>query len=338
MTTEAPAATAFACPACRTRLDEKLGCPGCGRSFERVAGIPDLRVDYRDPHVSWEDDLELARDLDARSGELDFEGLLREHWRRSGRRPELLERFVAGDLGALRRADEVLDAIAAARGGTDALAGDVLEVGSGTAALAARASRRARRVVASDAAMRWLVLARKQLEQAGAGGVELVCCTGEDPPFLPESFDLVLASDLIEHVQDQARLVESCHRILRPGGMLFLATPNRFSLWLEPHVRLWGVGLLPRAAARRYVELVRGTPYHVRLLSALGLRRLLVRAGFDVEIAPPAPAAGERASQGGVEVRLVRAYGRLRERRAARGLLLAVGPFFHVVARKVPSA
>jgi hypothetical protein len=33
--------------------------------------------------------------------------------------------------------------------------------------------------------------------------------------------------------------------VLRPGGLLFLATPNRYTLGLEPHVRLWGVGYLP---------------------------------------------------------------------------------------------
>jgi hypothetical protein len=35
----------------------------------------------------------------------------------------------------------------------------------------------------------------------------------------------------------------------------------------------------------------------------------------------------------GVELRLVRAYNRLRKNRAARRALTAVGPFFHVFAR-----
>jgi len=286
-------------------------------------------------YVSREQDAELARVLDERFDELDFEGLLREHWRRVGRPPELVERFVARDLTALEDADEVLDALAA-RAGEDVLAGDVLEVGCGTAALSARAARRARRVVATDPALRWLVLARKRLADAGAEEVELVCCTGEELSFPAESFDLVLAGDVLEHVTDQGRFLDGCCRVLRPGGLLFLATPNRFSLGLEPHVRLFGVGFLPRPLARRYVELVRKASYDgVRLLSARRLRRLLEARGFEVEIVPPPVPASARALASGPELALVGVYERLRALTSARRALLAVGPFFHVFARKV---
>src|SRR5205807_1562819 len=75
----------------------------------------------------------------------------------------------------------------------------------------------------------------------------------------------------------------------RPGGLLFLATPNRYSLGLEPHVRLWGVGFLPRRLAETYVETVRKASYsHVRLLSARTLAGLLERHGLEPEIVTPA--------------------------------------------------
>jgi hypothetical protein len=117
--------------------------------------------------------------------------------------------------------------------------------------------------------------------------------------------------------------------------MLFLATPNRYSLALEPHVRLWGVGFLPRAIARRYVERVRKTPYdHVRLLSSFAIRRLLDGEGFQVEIESPAvPPASQRLARG-VELRLVRLYNAARRIGVVRTGLLAVGPFFHVFAVK----
>jgi SAM-dependent methyltransferase len=143
----------------------------------------------------------------------------------------------------------------------------------------------------------------------------------------------VAASDVIEHVGDPDRFVAEAARVLRPGGLLFLATPNRYSLGLEPHVRLWGVGYLPRGLAERYVRAARKTSYsHVRLLSARGLERLLRSNGLEPEIA--IPAVPDASLYSGAELRLVRAYNRARTQRLARPVFHAVGPFFHVFGRK----
>jgi SAM-dependent methyltransferase len=44
--------------------------------------------------------------------------------------------------------------------------------------------------------------------------------------FPPESFDLVLASHLVEHLNDPQALLAEIFRILRPGAYLILITPN----------------------------------------------------------------------------------------------------------------
>jgi hypothetical protein len=144
-----------------------------------------------------------------------------------------------------------------------------------------------------------------------------------------------VASDVIEHAARPRDFVAGCARMLKPDGLLFLATPNRFSLALEPHVRLWGVGLLPRPLAERYVKAVRGYAYdHVRLLSAPRLRRLLRSVGLRPRIVPPAIPPATQELYRGLELRLVRSYNRLRRVPPARAALLAVGPFFHVFGRK----
>lgn len=300
-----------------------------------VAGIPDLRHAYEDPYVSRDEDLQRARELEALFDSRDLLGLLQEHWRRSGKPPELAERFLAGDRAAKARSAAYLDAVEARRR-TPLAGGDrVLEVGCGTAALAAAAADRIGSAIASDISMRWLVLAKKRLAELGVDGVQLVCCNAEDPPFRPGAFTLIVAGDVIEHVASQRRFAAASATLLEPGGVLFLATPNRYSLSLEPHVRLWGVGMLPRGVAKRYVQAVRHAPYdHVRLLSSRALRRTLTAAGLEpVIVAPDIPPA-TRATYDGVEGRLVDVYNAVRARAPVQRALLAVGPFFHVFATK----
>lgn len=295
-----------------------------------LRGIEDARAGGDEP------DALRAAELDALAERLDFAELLAEYWRREGRPPELVRRFVGRDVAGETTAQGVLRAIEEVRRRPVGRDDTVLEVGCGSGALSAAAAARGAEVVASDVALRFLVLARKRLEERGFEGVRLVACAAESSPFPDESFDLVLASDVIEHVADPDAFIAGCRRVLRPGGLLFLATPNRFSLGLEPHVRLPLVGYLPRGLARAYVRRARGLAYdHVALLSARGLRRRLRAAGFDATIVPPAIPPASRALYGGAEGRLVDAYNRLRERALARRLLLAVGPFFHVFATRV---
>jgi SAM-dependent methyltransferase len=50
-------------------------------------------------------------------------------------------------------------------------------------------------------------------------------------PFPGSSFDLVIASDIIEHVEDDARALKEMARVLRPGGVLLLTVPAFAALW-----------------------------------------------------------------------------------------------------------
>ncbi len=299
-----------------------------------MAGIPDLRLEYPDPYSSRDEDLEAAEALAAHAPDVDLAGLLREHWRRTGKPDKLVDRFVARDLAALDRAEAYLAAVEHGLGRALGPGDRVLEVGCGTAALAVVAALRGCSVIASDVSMPWLVLARKQIEETEVD-IELLACAAEALPFSDEAYDLVIAGDVIEHVADQRLFVRECARVLAPGGMFFLATPNRYSLGLEPHVRLWGVGFLPRRAARRYVEVVRRTRYdHVRLLSSFALRRLLESEGLRVTIEPPAVPEASQSLARGVEFRLMHIYNAMRGIRAVRSGLLVAGPFFHVFAVK----
>lgn len=57
----------------------------------------------------------------------------------------------------------------------------------------------------------------------------LVCSDALRLPF-GGTFDAVVSFETVEHVADPERFVEECRRVLRPGGVLLMSTPNR-ELW-----------------------------------------------------------------------------------------------------------
>jgi len=61
---------------------------------------------------------------------------------------------------------------------------------------------------------------QRALEQASARlGIDTVWADVEDElPFPDDSFDVVVAGELLEHVRDPQALVDEVHRVLRSGG------------------------------------------------------------------------------------------------------------------------
>lgn len=107
---------------------------------------------------------------------------------------------------------------------------------------------------------------------------------GVQLPFEDASFDVVVSNHVIEHVGsdlDQAKHLWEISRVLKRGGTLYLATPNRWTL-IEPHFKLPFLSWIPARAADGYVRATRrGHRYDCELLTRTGLRRLIQDAGFD---------------------------------------------------------
>ena len=85
--------------------------------------------------------------------------------------------------------------------------------------------------------------------------------------FSASSFNVVLASHLIEHVNDPAALAAEVHRILVPGGYFFVTTPNIAGFQARLFKSRWRSAIFD----------------HLYLFSERTLTRLLEEKGFVIE-------------------------------------------------------
>ena len=115
---------------------------------------------------------------------------------------------------------------------TEVRPGDrVLDLGCGAGTLTAALASAAPAVIGADVAEAAIRRAR-----ARNPGPEFVRVALDGPlPFADGAFDLVVSSEVIEHVADTARWLSEVRRVLDPAGRLLLSTPNHGRLRLALH-------------------------------------------------------------------------------------------------------
>ncbi|MFQ5611549.1 MAG: class I SAM-dependent methyltransferase [Anaerolineae bacterium] len=89
----------------------------------------------------------------------------------------------------------------------------------------------------------------------------LACGDATRPPLRCESFEAIMALDLIEHLQDDVSALRELSRLLRPGGSLIIFTPAFNFLW----------GLQDEVS------------HHYRRYTAADLRQKLETAGLMID-------------------------------------------------------
>lgn len=116
-------------------------------------------------------------------------------------------------------------------------------------------------------------------------------------PIADGGADLVICSEVVEHLTDDARALKELHRILKPGGLLILATPNAAPL---PHRLVWalrGSRSGGKVAASPPINASDSQTHgHINVQNAAYWRAALRRAGFAVEtIRPVTPLYGRES-------------------------------------------
>ncbi len=83
--------------------------------------------------------------------------------------------------------------------------------------------------------------------------------------FPDDSFDVVAAIEILEHIYEPGKMLGEIHRVLRPGGLLWATTPH-------------GRGASARMLGTRWSCVF--PPEHLHLFSVKGIKNLLTKAGF----------------------------------------------------------
>jgi SAM-dependent methyltransferase len=176
----------------------------------------------------------------------------------------------------------------------------VLDAGSGTGTNSHALALQFEEVVALEPVRERIDFMRLRFAQERLSNIRIVRSSLWKLPFAPQSFDLAVMNGVLEWVPQgqtgdprelQLAALSRMHRLLRPGGLLYIGIENRtapgyFIGYPDPHCRLPFVTVLPRPLAQWYARR-RGQKegYRNYLYTSHGYRKLLAAAGFrDVQI------------------------------------------------------
>jgi 2-polyprenyl-3-methyl-5-hydroxy-6-metoxy-1,4-benzoquinol methylase len=98
----------------------------------------------------------------------------------------------------------------------------IVEVGSGRGELCQMLEEEGANCVATD-------LSKKRIREASFKVSNLVLSDAQSLPFKPESIDVLISIENIEHLENIDKFLEEAFRILKPNSKLYIKTPNRIT-------------------------------------------------------------------------------------------------------------
>jgi 2-polyprenyl-3-methyl-5-hydroxy-6-metoxy-1,4-benzoquinol methylase len=117
------------------------------------------------------------------------------------------------------------------------------------------------------------------------------CNLEEGIPYDDATFDLVYSGEVIEHIYNPDFMLEECHRILKPGGLLIISTPN-LQAWYNRMLFLVGIqplfyevstkSSMIGAGPMRHIRLQSVPVGHLRVFNRRGLHDLMKNEGFEI--------------------------------------------------------
>ena len=149
---------------------------------------------------------------------------------------------------------------------TGEVGGRLMEIGCGDGDFLVEAEAAGYHVTGVEYAPAACEQARARLQRG-----EVVCGELEKAELAGGQFDLCVLSDVIEHVRDPIAFLTEIHRLLKPGGGIFIATPSLHS---------WSAKLL----RRNWMEF---KPEHLTYFDPQTLETALFRTGYHQVVVRP---------------------------------------------------
>jgi 2-polyprenyl-6-hydroxyphenyl methylase / 3-demethylubiquinone-9 3-methyltransferase len=147
-----------------------------------------------------------------------------------------------------------------------------LDIGCGGGLLSEPMARLGAEVVGADPSPVNIEVARLHAAESGLE-IDYRAVTAEALAAAREKFDVILNMEVVEHVADVDLFIEACGSMVKPGGLMFVATINR---------TLKALGLAIFGAEYVLRWLPRGTHQYEKLVRPEELTAALGKAGMNV--------------------------------------------------------
>jgi SAM-dependent methyltransferase len=169
---------------------------------------------------------------------------------------------------------------------------------------------------------------------------DVICATLHDAAFKADTVPAVGLFDVLEHIEDDAGFIGELHRMLAPGGLVYVTVPSHEWLWSTADVdaghfrRYTCPGLASRFAAGGFDVLYSTYFFEALLLPLFLLRTMPYRLGFRARRGDETEHAARRGWLGAaLQSMLTREVVAIRNRRS-----IGTGTSCLLVARKEAGA
>jgi SAM-dependent methyltransferase len=162
----------------------------------------------------------------------------------------------------------------------------LLELGMGSGWLSILAAKRGLRCTGVEHNPQLADLTRERAREEGVA-IDVKVASVETVALEPGAYDIAVANSVLEHVPDYRAALENVYRALRPGGLFYFNSVNKFALRSVEYPPMRFYGWLPYEARVR-IRLKRQGPLVVasggmdaNQFTYPGLRRTLESVGFS---------------------------------------------------------